>query len=102
MHPISNLVVGGGTAITLLLASGCPVQPPVEPDAPPHDPNAAASCEGVCEHWRALECAEAETSSDGETCEAVCQNVQDSGIIEWNLPCRQAIATCDQVDSCEE
>jgi len=89
-------------ALLLLFLTACPPQPPVEPDPPPYNPDAAAACDTVCEHWRSLGCEEGDDSPGGEPCDAVCTRVQTSGIIEWNLPCRSAIESCDQIDSCEE
>jgi hypothetical protein len=82
-----------------VLGMGCPL-PPVVPGPPP-PPYPEVTCEEVCEHWRALDCKEAEPTAEGGSCEAVCANVQSSGIIQWNLGCRAKIESCDQLDSCE-
>jgi hypothetical protein len=90
------------TSLLLLLALmtvGCPL-PPVVPGPPP-PPYPEATCEDVCDHWSKLGCKEAEPTAGGETCEAVCENVQGSGIIQWELGCRAIIESCAQADSCE-
>jgi hypothetical protein len=83
-----------------LMTVGCPPPPPMEPDPPP-PPYPEATCEDVCAHWRKLDCKEAEPTAGQGSCEAVCENVQGSGIIQWNLGCRASIESCAQVDSCE-
>lgn len=101
-HHVANLAL----ASVLATLAACPPVPgpgpEPEPPRPPYNPQAEATCASVCEHWAELGCPEAEPSPGGETCEAVCERVQGSGIIEWNLACRAAIDSCDQVDSCED
>jgi hypothetical protein len=78
-----------------LFLLGCPPPKPVPPET-------QVTCAEVCQHWEKLGCEEAEPTPNGGTCEDVCLNVQESGIISWDLDCRAEIASCDQVDSCEE
>jgi hypothetical protein len=86
--------------VCLLVPVGCPL-PPVVPGPPP-PPYPESTCEEVCEHWRKLDCKEAEPSKGGGSCEAVCVNVQESGIIKWDLGCRASVRGCDQIDRCED
>lgn len=84
--------------ILLLAVAACPPGPaPYVPPTPPPGP----SCSAVCAHWLTLGCKEANPSPNGVSCTAVCENVQGSGIIEWDLACRASISSCADVDSCE-
>ncbi len=74
--------------------------PPPQPPKP--EPVEGATCASACDRFRELGCPEGEDTAGGGTCEEVCQNVQDSGIIEWDLECRTGVDACDQVDSCED
>jgi len=60
-----------------------------------------ATCEQVCKHMTALDCPSAQPTPNGASCVEVCENVQSSGMIEWNLDCRAAAATCESADECE-
>lgn len=84
------------STITVYLSAslwGCPPEP-VSPDS-------NATCKTTCDHWRSLGCEEAKPTSAGGTCEDVCLNIQGSGIISWNLPCRATVKACEDIDRCE-
>jgi hypothetical protein len=88
-------------ALILLLAlGGCPLPPPPEPPPQP-EPGTEATCATVCEHWRELGCSEGDSTPGGATCEQVCQNVQDSNIVEFDLECKASVKSCDEIDACE-
>jgi len=79
--------------ITFLAITGCPPEP--------MNPDPTADCGAMCEHWRSLDCKQAEPSPAGAGCEEICINVQSSGIISWNMACRTAVKACDEIDKCE-
>lgn len=78
--------------------SACPKphvpDPPVGPDG-----GAAATCEAVCAHWSELGCEEAQPTPAGESCVAVCENIQQ-GNLKDDLECQAAVTSCDQIDDC--
>lgn len=89
--------------VTGLLVAGCPLPGPPEPPGPPPGPHPqGATCVTACAKLNELGCPEGEPTPDGKSCEAVCENVQASGIISWNLDCRSVITECGQTDSCED
>lgn len=90
-------------ALALLLAglAGCPPKPPTPPTPPERDAG-AATCSDACTHLAALGCKEGKPTPEGSTCAEVCENVQSSGVISWNLGCRTHIESCAQVDDCED
>ena len=83
-------------AVLLVLLAGCPLPDPVEPT-----PVYGATCADVCAHAAELGCPSAEPTPDGASCEAVCESVQASGIVRWDLGCRAAARTCEDADVCE-
>lgn len=87
-------------ALLLLVLAGCPR--PVPPPVPPGPADAAAaSCASMCARLADLGCPAAKPTPEGASCEKVCQNVQDSGLILWNLECRTRAPTCAAIDECE-
>lgn len=72
------------------------------PPAPPPDtqPEAGAGdpCTRACERLRALRCPEG--SPSGDTCEAQCLAIEDSGIASVNPECLAQITACTQIDGC--
>lgn len=78
-----------------IVLTGCPK--PKVPEPKP-DPN-AATCETVCAHWADLGCEEAEPTPAGESCVAVCNNLQ-KGNMPDDLECQAAVKSCDEIDSC--
>lgn len=88
------------SALRLLLlaifVSACSAVP-----APSPKPEPKATCADVCARGVGLGCAFALPTEGGATCVEVCNNVQSSGIIEWDLECRASAASCEAVDLCE-
>jgi hypothetical protein len=93
----------------MLLLSGCRCQlgcgagivqttPTDAPDAAPAP--SGITCADVCAKYRALGCPEGNPTAEGEACEAVCENVQSSGIVKLDLACRAGIASCADIDAC--
>lgn len=83
-----------------------PPEPTSEPDRPcegdcPKPPTGDPSCETACTRARDLGCSWVKDTAEGGTCEAVCKNVQDSGIVKWNLACRTQATSCAEIDLCE-
>lgn len=68
---------------------------------PKPDGDFVADCKAVCLRARDLGCAIAKPTANGKHCVEVCENVQGSGIIKWNLECRASAITCEAADACE-
>lgn len=87
------------TLIGLILAFalvGCPrPTPPPVPIGP-----GGATCASVCARYVALGCPEGQATAKGATCAEVCLNVQNSGILDLGLDCRQTAATCAAARLC--
>lgn len=76
--------------------------PAADAGAPEVDAGAAApTCEGVCVHLADLGCSAAKPTPEGHTCAEVCNNVQSSGIVSWDLACRAKAKTCTALDACK-
>ena len=83
----------------LFCLGACPVHP-VPPQPPiPHGP---ATCADACARASQLRCDFAKPTAGGASCETVCQNIQDSGIVALDLGCRVAAATCEAAEACEQ
>ena len=82
---------------------GCRFIPePVEPGPIPPEPQpSAASCTTACDNMREFHCEAAKPTVGGASCEKVCENVQASGIISWDLVCRTMANSCEDADNCE-
>jgi hypothetical protein len=82
-----------------LLAFRC-VETPMPPPSPPgiDAGSAKSSCAEACNHLRSIGCPEG--SPDGDTCEAICENAETSGLGSVNPTCLSKITTCDQIDGC--
>lgn len=97
-----TMVVAWLACIVLLWSCTPPAAAPTAPPVPLPAPGTEdADCFTVCEHLRDLGCEQAEPSPGGASCEDVCDNVQSSGVITWNLSCRASIADCNKLDHCE-
>ncbi len=84
-----------------LLAFRCVETPPPLPPAPMTDAGAIdmrTSCKKACERLRSLGCPEG--SPSGDTCEAICENAETSGVTSVHPDCLANIASCDQIDAC--
>ena len=90
------------TLILVFFLASCtfPPSPGPEPE-PPNPPVEPATCEGFCEHGETLGCEWTKPSPEGTTCVEVCESVQNSGIVTWDLECRVAAKSCEEVDQCE-
>ena len=86
---------------------GCPpepVTPTPTPDSgvePDSDEARNATCSKWCAHAAELGCSSAKPTPKGGSCTAVCENVQSSGIVRWNLVCRVKAKSCAAADVCE-
>jgi hypothetical protein len=95
--------------LSLIGCSGCPHNPTPTPVPPTPIVDAAAvdtgplphTCSGYCIHLRALGCPAGAPTPKGVSCEDVCQNLQDSGVVTYDLGCRTSASTCASIDSCE-
>lgn len=67
----------------------------------PVDPPAVPTCETACDRARVLNCAYAHPTAAGASCVEVCENVQTSGFLKWDLGCRSVAASCAAIDACE-
>lgn len=77
---------------------GCGASPVPTPEPNPEPTPTEATCEAVCDHGDTMACDWAAKEAD---CVNVCNNVQASGILKWNLDCRLAAQSCAAVDECE-
>lgn len=68
---------------------------------PTPTPVPVADCKEVCLRARDLGCAISKPTANGKHCVEVCENIQGSGVITWNLACRIAATTCEAADACE-
>lgn len=87
--------------VVLLALTGCPRREPVPPPTPAADAGAEPTCEAWCTHAAVLGCPSAKPTPRGSPCVRVCENIQKSGVVSWNLACRVAAATCEAADACE-
>jgi hypothetical protein len=78
--------------IALVVSSCYPILNPV--------PTGTASCSSVCENGRSLKCDFAKDSPGGALCEDNCLNIQESGIVSWDLDCMTAAGSCSEIDRC--
>jgi hypothetical protein len=87
----------------LFITAGCHPMPPPDPvpPGPPPTPVIGASCAEYCAHAADLECPAAQPTPGGASCEAVCLNVQGSGVLLWDLECRAAAPSCEAIDRCD-
>lgn len=95
--PLAYWVVFGAFAVGLVNMGAC--------SAPP-DPLAAQrkapTCADVCANYARLRCVAAKPTEAGDSCEAVCERVQGSGIVAFDLGCRAQAASCTAADACED
>jgi hypothetical protein len=89
---IGIVVLVGVLAFLALQLAGCPA---------PRPPVVVGTCADVCARGRELRCGWAEATREGAACEDVCENVQASGVLAWDLACRAQVQTCGAVDACE-
>jgi len=77
-----------------LVIVGCTILPP--PDDPPKP--TPTGCPAACDNLRRLGCPEGQP--EGDTCDAVCENAEASGIATVNPQCLATIKSCSEVDGC--
>lgn len=88
----------------LLMINSCTLPPlpePVEPEPIEPLPDTNVTCEGVCIRAEALGCKWSVPTPHGTTCKMMCEQIQNSGIILWDLECRSTAKTCREMDACE-
>ncbi len=104
---------------TLLILMSCTPRPPVPPVGPtdadagtdtgtgidagddgPDSRRRAPTCADACARLTVLHCAGGATTPGGATCLDVCRNVQESGIVAWNLSCLSNAKSCATAESC--
>jgi len=84
---LAALVMGA-----VLALAGCASVPP--PPAPIPTPIPGASCADACQNGARLGC---DTNPE---CEAVCQNVQNSGAFTYDTGCLAGATTCAAWSAC--
>lgn len=102
-------------AVVVLLALGltaCPPKPPVPPVTPPDVfdkmdaapemavPSDPSTCAAACERLWLLGCKGGRPTPKGATCIEFCRNVQESGIVSWDLRCLSSASSCAAADRC--
>ena len=75
-----------------------PRAPAFATDGGPPEP---APCVAVCAHYAELGCPAARPTPRGGSCENVCLNAVESGLIHWDLGCRANAPSCEGADACE-
>lgn len=90
-------------ALFCIIALSCclPVPPPEPPTPNPPTPPGEASCGAVCARAEGMGCEWAADTPKGTPCAEWCQDIQDNGILKWNLKCRAAAESCRAMDACE-
>lgn len=83
-------VVAGIRACT-----GCKVDPPNV-----LVPEGGSPCARACKHMAALGCPEAQPTPGGTTCEQVCLNAEESGVISLAPGCVERSRSCDEAAAC--
>lgn len=87
-------LVAAGAAFLLTVVPGC--ERPIPPPIPPGPVN----CREACVHLRELRCPVANPTPAGVSCNGVCENVNGSGFVEWDLPCIMQAPSCAAADRC--
>jgi hypothetical protein len=83
-----------------LVFAGCPKPLPFPPNPRPMADADLYTCADACKHGFDLDCEFARPTPKGQTCLDVCGNVQQSGIIMWNLSCMSTASTCPAIERC--
>lgn len=87
--------------VLLLFLSGCPKPLPVVPVPSPGDAgDVEATCVTACARLTELGCLAALPTPEGASCVTVCQNIQESGVMLWNLDCVSKATNCKAADFC--
>lgn len=100
-------------AALLLFACACPKPiPPPGPIPPVVDggvteeetdaDEAARPCLAACRRLIKLGCEAGKPTPEGTSCTRVCENVQSSGIVTWNIDCIKTATSCKAADECNQ
>jgi len=57
-------------------------------------------CSTACIHFHELKCPEGDPTNDGASCETVCQNMQSTGMIVYDLACAAEVKSCAAIAQC--
>ncbi|MES1205009.1 MAG: hypothetical protein ABUS79_03650 [Pseudomonadota bacterium] len=89
-------------AVFVLASVACPKPlPPPAPPAPDADTDGGpATCASACARLQVLGCPAGAPTPKGAPCVEVCENVQSSGIVSWDLDCIARGVTCGSTDRC--
>jgi len=71
---------------------------PPRPPLPPYRPN--TSCAEACAHRASLGCRDGGPTAKGTSCEAVCLDVNASGLARWPTDCLVVTRTCNEETFC--
>lgn len=96
------IAVGAAVMCACFALAGCPrpIPPPV-PTPPDADfDGGAATCADACARLQQLGCPAGQPTPRGAPCVEVCENVQQSGVISWDLSCIARAVTCGATDRC--
>lgn len=104
---VVRIAIATAILTAILSLTGCPKPGPTP--VTPTTPDAATSdadiprqltCADFCQHCSTLGCKCADPSPGGVSCLDLCANVQNSGVISWDLDCRVRAASCPAIDGC--
>lgn len=100
-----EVIVSIATVTLLCLGcQGCQPKPVPPPNPPPAAVDGAVpvscTCAGYCENLSRHFCKGAEPTPAGASCLEVCNNTQQSGIVQHDLCCRQTAGTCSAIEAC--
>lgn len=76
--------------------------PTAEADAGPMDAASRTPCQRACGHYRYLKCDEGKPTADGATCETVCENMQASKLVAYDLTCGAKVKSCPEIGTCSK
>ena len=87
--------------------------PPVPPSPPvpvptvtanggaaPLPPTPSPDCSTACDRLKALGCIDAANTDAGASCDDVCQNALDSGVVGYPVSCVSSAASCAAAARC--
>lgn len=85
-------------AVAAIAAGGLTACPP-NPDFP-EIKDIPAACAKACSHFADLDCEEAKPTNGGISCTQVCVNMQESGLISYDLACAATVTSCEAISAC--
>lgn len=101
-------------AIALLTLIGCACPKPIPPPGPspvvdagvPEEETDADEvtrpCLAACRRLIKLGCEAGKPTPEGTSCTRVCENVQSSGVVSWNINCIKTATSCEAADECNQ